>query len=202
MGRTSRSLFRLHRAFSKVWWWWTRCSYIEWRREGTDFHWKFGWRMRWIIWKHWSNAVSDCEYPRYVTGAANFTSHWKWTSVRKGGFVIKHFVVSRCGLKQAHQMRSLGKRCMDSSLRSCCGVQYNIFQIKPVWIADEETMLCMLCCAKFTVFLRRHHCRCCGRVLCGPCSSQKVICVKSSEFVSMNGFLVTLIRSEKLESQT
>ncbi|VDN59096.1 unnamed protein product [Dracunculus medinensis] len=33
----------------------------------------------------------------------------------------------------------------------------------------------MLCCAKFTLILRRHHCRCCGRVLCAYCTSHKVL---------------------------
>ncbi|VBB31856.1 unnamed protein product, partial [Acanthocheilonema viteae] len=44
---------------------------------------------------------------------------------------------------------------------------------KPIWIADKETLSCMLCCNKFTVFVRRHHCRCCGRVLCARCTTQK-----------------------------
>ncbi|VDN02237.1 unnamed protein product [Thelazia callipaeda] len=44
---------------------------------------------------------------------------------------------------------------------------------QPVWIADKETLSCMICCVKFTVFIRRHHCRCCGRVLCANCTSQK-----------------------------
>lgn len=53
----------------------------------------------------------------------------------------------------------------------------HIFQKKPVWIADKETLSCMLCCDKFTVFVRRHHCRCCGRVLCARCTTQKVVYV-------------------------
>ncbi|MCP9263668.1 Zinc finger FYVE domain-containing protein 9 [Dirofilaria immitis] len=44
---------------------------------------------------------------------------------------------------------------------------------KPIWIADEEALSCMICCIKFTVFVRRHHCRCCGRVLCARCTTQK-----------------------------
>ncbi|VDM08792.1 unnamed protein product [Wuchereria bancrofti] len=54
------------------------------------------------------------------------------------------------------------------------GKARRIFQIKkPIWIDDKETLSCMLCCIKFTVFVRRHHCRCCGRVLCARCTTQK-----------------------------
>ncbi|VDM39136.1 unnamed protein product [Toxocara canis] len=48
-------------------------------------------------------------------------------------------------------------------------------KVKPVWIADSETASCMLCCAKFTLILRRHHCRSCGRVLCGQCTAYKAV---------------------------
>ncbi|VDK57173.1 unnamed protein product [Anisakis simplex] len=48
-------------------------------------------------------------------------------------------------------------------------------KVKPVWIADSEAASCMLCCAKFTLILRRHHCRSCGRVLCAQCSAHKAV---------------------------
>lgn len=44
---------------------------------------------------------------------------------------------------------------------------------KPYWIPDEDCTNCMLCSLKFTVINRRHHCRCCGRVLCNACCSVK-----------------------------
>ncbi|KAI6180760.1 FYVE-type domain-containing protein [Aphelenchoides besseyi] len=40
---------------------------------------------------------------------------------------------------------------------------------KPIWIKDEDCKKCMLCTSKFTIVNRRHHCRCCGRVLCADC---------------------------------
>lgn len=41
----------------------------------------------------------------------------------------------------------------------------------PRWIPDEEAPRCMSCVQGFTTFRRRHHCRNCGGVFCGVCSS-------------------------------
>eukprot|EP00048_Salpingoeca_helianthica_P024465 m.32567 g.32567 ORF g.32567 m.32567 type:complete len:472 (+) comp9402_c0_seq2:1355-2770(+) len=39
----------------------------------------------------------------------------------------------------------------------------------PAWMPDEEVSACCVCRRKFTLFLRRHHCRVCGRVVCAYC---------------------------------
>ncbi|KAK4875349.1 hypothetical protein RN001_011771 [Aquatica leii] len=44
----------------------------------------------------------------------------------------------------------------------------------PVWIPDIEAPKCMSCTATFTVVKRRHHCRNCGKIFCGRCSSNSV----------------------------
>ncbi|KAK4312286.1 hypothetical protein Pmani_016267 [Petrolisthes manimaculis] len=45
-----------------------------------------------------------------------------------------------------------------------------------VWVPDKETQVCMHCKkTQFTLINRRHHCRNCGRVVCGPCSSKKIM---------------------------
>eukprot|EP01119_Soliformovum_irregulare_P012907 TRINITY_DN3387_c0_g1_i1.p1 TRINITY_DN3387_c0_g1~~TRINITY_DN3387_c0_g1_i1.p1 ORF type:complete len:1036 (+),score=325.40 TRINITY_DN3387_c0_g1_i1:103-3210(+) len=44
---------------------------------------------------------------------------------------------------------------------------------EPVWIPDEDTKYCMLCGIYFTVIIRRHHCRNCGKILCGKCSDRR-----------------------------
>ncbi|KAJ8683602.1 hypothetical protein QAD02_019394 [Eretmocerus hayati] len=44
----------------------------------------------------------------------------------------------------------------------------------PVWVPDSEAPRCMACDAGFTVVRRRHHCRNCGKVFCGRCSSNSV----------------------------
>ncbi|XP_041514353.1 zinc finger FYVE domain-containing protein 26 isoform X3 [Microtus oregoni] len=44
------------------------------------------------------------------------------------------------------------------------------------WVPDETESTCMVCCReRFTMFNRRHHCRRCGRLVCGPCSTKKMV---------------------------
>ncbi|CAJ0963188.1 unnamed protein product, partial [Mesorhabditis belari] len=44
---------------------------------------------------------------------------------------------------------------------------------KPYWIPDSDCVLCMLCSVKFSLIVRRHHCRACGRVLCAACCNER-----------------------------
>ncbi|XP_046405200.1 uncharacterized protein LOC124170493 [Ischnura elegans] len=43
----------------------------------------------------------------------------------------------------------------------------------PVWIQDCRVTMCQSCTSEFTVTFRRHHCRACGKVVCGKCSANK-----------------------------
>ncbi|KAI4540700.1 hypothetical protein MG293_009741 [Ovis ammon polii] len=44
------------------------------------------------------------------------------------------------------------------------------------WVPDESESVCMVCCReRFTMFNRRHHCRCCGRLVCSSCSTKKMV---------------------------
>lgn len=43
------------------------------------------------------------------------------------------------------------------------------------WVHDEERTHCNVCVQQFLPFRRRHHCRTCGEVVCGGCSSQRTI---------------------------
>jgi hypothetical protein len=40
----------------------------------------------------------------------------------------------------------------------------------PIWQPDSTAASCKSCGAKFTVFLRKHHCRKCGYIFCDDCS--------------------------------
>ncbi|XP_046357623.2 FYVE, RhoGEF and PH domain-containing protein 6-like isoform X4 [Haliotis rufescens] len=43
----------------------------------------------------------------------------------------------------------------------------------PLWVPDARVTMCQLCLGEFTITWRRHHCRSCGRVVCGYCSDNK-----------------------------
>lgn len=44
----------------------------------------------------------------------------------------------------------------------------------PVWQDDNSVTRCFICDSNYHIFNRRHHCRKCGRVVCGSCSQQPV----------------------------
>lgn len=43
------------------------------------------------------------------------------------------------------------------------------------WLVDKEATRCLDCQAQFTWWLRRHHCRLCGRIFCYYCSNNFVV---------------------------
>lgn len=50
----------------------------------------------------------------------------------------------------------------------------NTCEEAPEWIPDELAPHCMSCMSIFNLVRRRHHCRNCGKVFCGRCSSNSV----------------------------
>ena len=42
------------------------------------------------------------------------------------------------------------------------------------WIPDSYTNSCENCSQEFSLFNRRHHCRCCGQIFCHDCSNKSV----------------------------
>lgn len=42
------------------------------------------------------------------------------------------------------------------------------------WMSDSACNDCFACHAEFTFYFRRHHCRLCGRIFCGRCSSKVI----------------------------
>ncbi|MES1908427.1 MAG: hypothetical protein MHM6MM_001371 [Cercozoa sp. M6MM] len=49
--------------------------------------------------------------------------------------------------------------------------------VAPVWQADKDSTHCPMCQSKFTLVRRRHHCRRCGVLCCGKCSSRRALLV-------------------------
>lgn len=67
------------------------------------------------------------------------------------------------------------KSFQNTKLSLYCGNEnstepFKLGQEAPVWIQDSRVTMCQTCTAEFTVTFRRHHCRACGKVVCGDCS--------------------------------
>eukprot|EP00164_Ancoracysta_twista_P006709 GFYU01009402.1.p1 GENE.GFYU01009402.1~~GFYU01009402.1.p1 ORF type:complete len:344 (-),score=97.18 GFYU01009402.1:316-1347(-) len=43
------------------------------------------------------------------------------------------------------------------------------------WMNDDESNVCLVCSEKFTVRKRRHHCRHCGKLVCGTCAPKRTM---------------------------
>ena len=43
------------------------------------------------------------------------------------------------------------------------------------WIINEDINFCMICARQFGLFLYRHHCRCCGNLVCDSCSPDTAV---------------------------
>ncbi|CAI5743084.1 unnamed protein product [Hyaloperonospora brassicae] len=43
------------------------------------------------------------------------------------------------------------------------------------WVQDDAVCACFKCHTVFSLLVRKHHCRACGRIFCATCSSQRVV---------------------------
>lgn len=57
--------------------------------------------------------------------------------------------------------------------KSTSSSSHRLGQIAPVWVPDHRVTMCQLCMQPFNLMNRRHHCRCCGQVVCNECSLNK-----------------------------
>lgn len=46
--------------------------------------------------------------------------------------------------------------------------------VPPQWIRDDHARACQICMEKFSFSRRRHHCRRCGRCICGDCAPSEL----------------------------
>jgi hypothetical protein len=52
----------------------------------------------------------------------------------------------------------------------------NLLPKKPdQWIKDDDVKRCYSCNIKFSMWIRKHHCRSCGRIFCDSCCNERII---------------------------
>ena len=59
------------------------------------------------------------------------------------------------------------------------GRQVDRYFTKDNWVPNSAAAECMQCAQRFSFFVRRHHCRRCGELLCASCSCNRVLIVDS-----------------------
>ncbi|XP_054088292.1 pleckstrin homology domain-containing family F member 1 homolog [Zeugodacus cucurbitae] len=91
----------------------------------------------------------------------------------------KSFVVyAATGTEKQEWMAHINK-CVEDLLRK--SGKKPVENHAAVWVPDAEATHCMNCKkTQFTMIVRRHHCRNCGAVVCGPCSSKKFLLPQQS----------------------
>ena len=95
----------------------------------------------------------------------------------------------------------------SKSIPKACLIQYahHLFSgvKKHQWASDSSTSACMLCEDLFTTTNRRHHCRMCGILACGGCTSKNMLVQSSMKGEPdkgeeiIGGFFKTLTGSDK-----
>ncbi|XP_071450485.1 uncharacterized protein [Hetaerina americana] len=93
--------------------------------------------------------------------------------------ITRSFTLSASSAQERVEwVNALQKAIHDYTLRQQTFLQMKLAQSNanqkaPVWIQDCRVTMCQSCTSEFTVTFRRHHCRACGKVVCGKCSANR-----------------------------
>jgi len=91
----------------------------------------------------------------------------------------KSFVVNAATTTEKQEWMAHINKCVEDLLRK--SGKKPVENHAAVWVPDAEANVCMHCKkTQFTMIVRRHHCRNCGAVVCGPCSSKKFLLPQQS----------------------
>uniref|UniRef100_W8B9X0 Pleckstrin domain-containing family F member 2 n=1 Tax=Ceratitis capitata TaxID=7213 RepID=W8B9X0_CERCA len=91
----------------------------------------------------------------------------------------KSFVVYAATSTEKQEWMAHINKCVEDLLRK--SGKKPVENHAAVWVPDAEATHCMHCKkTQFTMIVRRHHCRNCGAVVCGPCSSKKFLLPQQS----------------------
>ncbi|KAH6940955.1 hypothetical protein HPB50_011101 [Hyalomma asiaticum] len=96
----------------------------------------------------------------------------------KNGWLIrtptKSFAVYAATATEKTEWMAHINKCVEDTIRKTG--KYPTKEHAAVWVPDAEAGYCMHCRkTQFTMLNRRHHCRKCGTVVCGPCSNRKFL---------------------------
>nr|CCA22718.1 conserved hypothetical protein [Albugo laibachii Nc14] len=87
-------------------------------------------------------------------------------------------VTREMALKHSRSSRSRFLSASSRSLTEFTATKRKQFQRRSIcgqWVEDDTIQICTGCEKEFTIFVRRHHCRICGLIFCGPCSRTRMV---------------------------
>uniref|UniRef100_A0A1A9ULM8 FYVE-type domain-containing protein n=1 Tax=Glossina austeni TaxID=7395 RepID=A0A1A9ULM8_GLOAU len=91
----------------------------------------------------------------------------------------KSFVVYAATATEKQEWMAHIHKCVEDLLRK--SGKKPVENHAAVWVPDADATVCMHCKkTQFTMIVRRHHCRNCGAVVCGPCSAKKFLLPQQS----------------------
>ncbi|XP_019865122.1 pleckstrin homology domain-containing family F member 2 isoform X1 [Aethina tumida] len=96
----------------------------------------------------------------------------------RNGWLIKttskSFAVYAATTVEKNEWMAHINKCIEDLLRK--SGKKAVEEHAAVWVPDGEAPVCMHCKkSQFTLINRRHHCRKCGAVVCGPCSNKRFL---------------------------
>lgn len=96
----------------------------------------------------------------------------------KNGWLIrtasKSFAVYAATATEKQEWMAHINKCIEDLLRK--SGKKAVEEHAAVWVPDVDAPVCMHCKkTQFTILNRRHHCRKCGAVVCGPCSNKRFL---------------------------
>ncbi|XP_073823678.1 zinc finger FYVE-type containing 26 spastizin isoform X2 [Musca autumnalis] len=140
------------------------------------------------------NAPNTPHKVRFQLGSHESTNVSAFILLNFNLYQKDHFITNDCIdlLLRVYATKALDYQISDTNLsepcsQSTCDMQQSLdslcgaFQMPPQaptrseWVRDEEATHCM-CCRRsaFSMLIRRHHCRRCGRVVCYSCSAYRM----------------------------
>eukprot|EP01126_Amoeba_proteus_P045098 TRINITY_DN5037_c0_g1_i15.p1 TRINITY_DN5037_c0_g1~~TRINITY_DN5037_c0_g1_i15.p1 ORF type:complete len:240 (-),score=59.15 TRINITY_DN5037_c0_g1_i15:189-908(-) len=92
----------------------------------------------------------------------------------------KSFYVFTSSLKEKQEWFSVLQKTIQEEVDRLCSFQITkdrgtSVNTAPIWTPDFVVDYCPSCKEKFGFYVRKHHCRSCGKIICGPCSRNKIL---------------------------